>query len=295
VIRGILAALLLLFAPATAHAFQLCAISASGVAFGEVAGASTRSVGSITIACIGTGRANYTLTLSAGSSGSFASREMRNGAHVLSYNLFRDPALAQAFGDGTGGSTGVSGQIGGVGGIGGPETALVPVYGKVLDQPIPAAGAYADTIVATLSCSDLSCNTATTSFEVTASVAAGCTISATNLVFGDYTQAQLDGQSHISLNCTTGSAWNVGLSQGAFPGATVTTRRMTGPGTFSLMYALFRDAARTLNWGNTIGSNTVSGIGTGSAQALPVFGRVPPSQAAGPGGYVDTIIATITF
>jgi spore coat protein U-like protein len=61
------------------------------------------------------------------------------------------------------------------------------------------------------------------------------------------------------------------------------------------MYALFRDAARTLNWGNTIGSNTVSGIGTGSAQSLPVFGRVPPSQTAAPGGYVDTIIATITF
>ena len=64
---------------------------------------------------------------------------------------------------------------------------------------------------------------------------------------------------------------------------------------FSLMYSLFKDAARALNWGNTVGADTMSGTGTGSLQTIPVYGRLPASQPAVPGGYVDTIIATVTF
>ncbi len=289
-IRGsILAAVLLLLTPAVAHAFRTCSLGASNVAFGEFSGSSTTSVGSITVVCIGSGNSTYLLTLSTGSSGSYLSRHMMNSANILSYNLYKDPAFTQVWGDGTAGTTDVAGLASG------PEAAIVPVYGKVPNQTVPAAGLYSDTIVATLRCLDLSCNTTTSSFLVTASVASSCTLSATNLVFGDYTQAQLDGQSQISLACTSGAAWNVGLSQGLFPGATVTTRRMGGPGTSSLLYALFRDAARTLNWGDTIGSDTVSGAGTGGPQTLTVFGRVPPLQPAGPGGYIDTIVATITF
>jgi spore coat protein U-like protein len=212
-----------------------------------------------------------------------------NGPNILSYNLYKDPAFTQVFGDGTGGSTSISGLASG------PDTALVAVYGRLPAQTIPAAGAYSDTITATLRCFDLSCSTATTSFLVTANVQASCTISATNLVFGDYTQAPLDGQSQISLTCTNGAPWSVGLDQGTFPGATVTTRRMTGPGNFSLLYSLYRDAARALNWGNTVGTDTVSGVGTGSVQTLNVFGRVPAAQPAGPGGYRDTIVGMITF
>jgi spore coat protein U-like protein len=289
-IRGsVLAAVLLVLTSAAAHATRICSLGASGIAFGVFSGSQLRTVGSITIVCLGSGNANYTLTLSTGSSGTYVSREMRNGANILSYNLYKDPAFTQVFGDGTGPSTSVTGVRNG------PETALVSVYGRVPAQTIPGVGVYSDTITATLRCFDLSCNTTTTSFLVTASVQANCTISATNLIFGDYTQAQLDGQSQISLTCTNGSPWNVGLNQGTSPGATVTTRRMTGPGSFSLLYFLYRDAARTLNWGNTVGTDTESGTGTGSAQTITVYGRVPASQPAGPGGYRDTIIGMITF
>ncbi len=137
--------------------------------------------------------------------------------------------------------------------------------------------------------------TATTTFTVTADVAVACTISATNLVFGDYTSAELDGQSQITLTCTNTAEWNVGLNAGTFPGATVTTREMTGPGAFSLAYGLFTDPAHTNNWGDTVGTDTVSGVGTGGVEVLNVYGRIPAAQNVGPGGYLDTITATITF
>jgi spore coat protein U-like protein len=288
--RSILAAVLLVLTSATAHAVLTCTLDASGVAFGVFSGSQLTTVGSITIGCTGGGQINNaTLTLTTGSSGTYSARTMTNGPRTLVYNLYKDPAFTQIFGDGSGGSTGVSNLAAG------PQFSLVSIYGKLPAQSIPATGVYSDIIVATLQCPGQTCNIATTSFLVTTNVQASCTISATNLVFGDYNQAQLDGQSQISLTCTNGSPWSVGLNEGTFPGATVSARRMTGPGSFSLLYFLYRDAARAFNWGNTVGADTVSGTGTGSAQTITVYGRVPAAQPVGPGGYRDTIIGMITF
>jgi spore coat protein U-like protein len=287
--RSILAAVVLVLTASAAHAVLTCTLSASGVAFGPFIGSQLLVVGTITIACTGTGNVNNaTVSLSRGNSGTYLARQMNNGANRLLYNLYTDLTFTQIWGDGTEGSSPVTRASG-------PQVSVLQVAAKLPAQTIPPSGGYSDTIIATLECSGNGCNTTTTSFLVTANVQAACTIAATNLVFGSYSQAQLDGQSQISLTCTNGTTWNVGLNEGTFPGATVTTRRMTGPGTSSLSYSLFRDATRTLNWGNTVGSDTVSGTGTGSLQTVPVFGRVPPSQPAGPGGYRDTIIGVITF
>jgi spore coat protein U-like protein len=71
---------------------------------------------------------------------------------------------------------------------------------------------------------------------------------------------------------------------------------MTGPPPHFLNYGLFSDAAGTVNWGNTVGTDTVEGVGTGGPQVITVYGVLPGGQStAAPGGYVDTITATITF
>jgi spore coat protein U-like protein len=139
--------------------------------------------------------------------------------------------------------------------------------------------------------------TSTAQFLVTANVNAACLISATDLNFGDYlTGAQLDGQSEITLVCTDTTAWNVGLNAGTGSGATVNTRHMTGPGGATINYGLFTDAARSDNWGNTVGTDTVSGTGSGTTQFVQVYGRIPSGQTtSAPGGYQDTITATVTF
>jgi spore coat protein U-like protein len=127
--------------------------------------------------------------------------------------------------------------------------------------------------------------TASTTFSVTA----------TNLAFGSYTGALTNATSTISVTCTKSTTYNVGLDAGTSTGATVTTRKMTGPAGATLAYALYQDSAHTINWGNTVSTDTVSGTGNGSAQTLTVYGEVPAGQSVTPGAYTDTITATITY
>lgn len=137
--------------------------------------------------------------------------------------------------------------------------------------------------------------TATTTFAVTADIGVNCIISATDLVFGDYTGVVSNSTSTVSVTCTNTAIYTVGLSAGSGVGATVTTRAMTGPSAAQLHYSMYSDSAMTKNWGNTVGTDTVSGVGTGSAQALTVYGQIPAGQFPNAGGYADMITATVTF
>jgi spore coat protein U-like protein len=137
--------------------------------------------------------------------------------------------------------------------------------------------------------------TVTTTFGVTATVQATCLVSATPLAFGTYTGAVATSTSAVSVTCTNTTSYNVGLSAGLATGATVTTRQMTGPASALLGYALFSDAARTVNWGQTIGTDTVTGTGNGIAQAITVYGQATAGQFVAPGSYTDTITATVTY
>jgi spore coat protein U-like protein len=136
--------------------------------------------------------------------------------------------------------------------------------------------------------------TATSPMQVTATVQATCLISTNNLSFGTYSGAQLDATSNVTVTCTNTTPYNVGLNAGTATGATVTTRQMLN-GTIALNYALFSDAARTTNWGNTVSSDTVTGTGNGAAQSITVYGRIAANQYVKPGGYADTITATVTY
>ena len=138
--------------------------------------------------------------------------------------------------------------------------------------------------------------TQTTTFQVTASVAATCSLnSAGDLDFGSYSRAVSNNTSTISVTCTNTTPYDLGLDAGTSVGATVTTRAMTGPASTLLNYSLFRDAARTLNWGNTVGTDTLHVTGNGAAQSSTVFGTIPSGQAPVPGSYTDTITVTLTF
>jgi spore coat protein U-like protein len=145
--------------------------------------------------------------------------------------------------------------------------------------------------------------TTTTTFAVTATVATNCLVSATPLVFGTYLQGNgdHDQQSTISVRCSNGTPFNVGLNPGATGGATVTTRRMVN-GANQLAYQLFSDTTRTTNWGQTIGTDTKTGTGAGfavaNAVALNVYGRVPDTvanQSVPAGNYTDTVTVTVTW
>lgn len=140
-------------------------------------------------------------------------------------------------------------------------------------------------------------STVTTTFTVSTDVVTACNVSATPLSFGSYIATTVSNStSIITVACSNTVPYNVGLDAGTFSGATVTTRAMTGPaGATGLHYNLFQDSARSVNWGNTVGTDTVAGTGNGSGQTLTVYGQVPAGQGNRPGAYSDTITVTVTY
>lgn len=138
-------------------------------------------------------------------------------------------------------------------------------------------------------------STSNTTFSVTANVVSSCQISATALTFGTYTGSQTDATSTITATCTDTTAYTIGVSAGLGTGATVTSRRMSGPSADVLSYAIYREASRTNIWGTTIGTDTVASTGNGTAQAITVYGRLAAGQLPVPGAYSDTLTATITY
>jgi len=137
-------------------------------------------------------------------------------------------------------------------------------------------------------------NPATTTFGVSATVLKDCIVSATALAFGNYTGAVNTNTSTVTVTCTKSTTYTVGLDAGLASGATVTTRQMQN-GTNLLNYGLYSNGTWTTNWGNTSGTNWVSGTGSGAAQALTVYGQIPAGQYVTPGTYADTIAVTVTY
>jgi spore coat protein U-like protein len=179
-----------------------------------------------------------------------------------------------------------------VAGTGTSSAQTINIYPQAAAGQNVAPGTYTDTVTASVT--DL-LGTVTTTFSVTATVLANCMISANGLNFGTYTGLLINASSLLTVTCTNTTVFNIGLNAGTAPGATVTTRKMTGPASATLVYSLFRDSVRTQNWGNTVGTDTLLSTGIGTAQQFNVYGRIPAGQYVAPGAYADTIIATVTY
>ncbi|HEY0801580.1 MAG TPA: spore coat protein U domain-containing protein [Steroidobacteraceae bacterium] len=156
--RDLLAALCLaaVWAPFSQAATTVnCTVSATGIAFGiynPLSAAANPSTGTLRITCngSGTGSANVTVnvSLSAGLSGSYATRKMFSGVNILNYNIYWSTAYNQIMGDGSGGSF--------AGGAtfpvpaGGSNQATGTMYGLIPALQNAAPGSYSDVITVTV-------------------------------------------------------------------------------------------------------------------------------------------------
>jgi len=139
----------------------------------------------------------------------------------------------------------------------------------------------------------------TANFDVTMKIIADCIISASNLDFGQtqgVLSAAVNVNTTLSVTCTNTTPYNIGLSAGTGTGSTVSARLMSGTGanTSTVAFNLFQTAGAT-NWGNTQGTDTKSGTGTGALQTLTVYGQVPAQNTPQPDSYKSTITATVYF
>lgn len=142
-----------------------------------------------------------------------------------------------------------------------------------------------------------SAQTATDTFDVRITIAEECRIISTQtLDFGStgVLTSNVDGTAVLQVACTPTTPYNIGLDEGLGAGATTAARLMTSGGA-TVGYGLFRDASRTASWGDTIGTDTQAGTGTGAAQSYTVYGRVAPQTTPASGTYTDTVTVTVTY
>jgi spore coat protein U-like protein len=138
--------------------------------------------------------------------------------------------------------------------------------------------------------------TKTTTFQVSLVISNDCAISATALSFGTsgVLSANINQSTTLSVTCSNTTPYNVGLDAGSVSGSTVTARLLSN-GAATVDFQLYSDSAHTTVWGNTLGTNTVSGTGTGSAQSLTVYGVVPAQSTPAANTYTSTVTASVIF
>jgi spore coat protein U-like protein len=143
--------------------------------------------------------------------------------------------------------------------------------------------------------------TATATFTVSLTLQANCTISANPLNFGTngVLTTALNQQTTVAVDCTNTTPYNVGIDGGTVSGSTVTNRLLAGTASgntsTTVGFQLYQDSGHTTVWGNTQGTNTVGGTGSGSVQTLAVYGQIPIQATPRPDTYQTTVTATVYF
>lgn len=137
-----------------------------------------------------------------------------------------------------------------------------------------------------------------TTFNVKITITSTCdikTVAATDVNFGSVasTATNVDQQGTLTVNCTSGTPYNIGLGFGQ-NGTDAASRKMKS-GANLVPYQLYKAAARGASdvWDNT-GTGRLAGTGTGAAQTVNVFGRVPSANFPA-GAYNDVVTATVTY
>lgn len=140
-------------------------------------------------------------------------------------------------------------------------------------------------------------------FQVRLVITESCTISATAPTDIDFlsrvrSTSAVDAQGTLTVNCSEGTPYQIGLSGGANTAGDTTApaageRRMANGATL-VPYDLFRDSGRSQFWGNTPGTDTQPGTGTAANQAYTVYARLPSTDFAA-GTYADTVTARVVY
>ena len=148
-------------------------------------------------------------------------------------------------------------------------------------------------------------NPATATFNVKLKVNAACTVSTSgDLVFGpadaNSTTDLTANASNINVKCSKKTPYTIGLkpSNASLVGTGVMAGQTTG-NTDTVAYALFSNAADTTVWGDTAGTNRVTGtidnVGNVS-KAYTVYGKVLGTALnVTPDNYQDTVTVSVYY
>ena len=286
--------------PAHALGVLNCTLGMTNVAFGSVdvlPGAAFSSSATLSINCSGLSILPTTVFVCvtfptprtiAGPSGS-----------TLSYDLLGPPPAMTSWSNTTAIAVPVTGTI-----LGFTANTTVNVPATLLaNQQSAPPGAYLQTVNATVAYGTASCTTgllggetASFSFQVSATVLKSCNVTATNLNFGTFgdLNAAVAGQSEIEVQCSNGMGYSIALN-GGLTGATDPTQRKMAFGAGAITYGLYQDAGHASPWGSSVGLNVVGGTGASVIQTIPVYGLVHAQATPPIGTYTDTIVVSVAY
>jgi spore coat protein U-like protein len=149
---------------------------------------------------------------------------------------------------------------------------------------------------------------ASSSFAANLTVNQSCSVSGTNLAFGNlgiitptsgFTSAP--AQSNLTLDCTAAMPVTISLTDGGHSIGTGGTGIMNGPGGAQIFFRIFQDSAHTTPWGSSASSAALTVTSTAGTIQVPVYGVVNGSDQlvsgvpAAPGAYTDTVTATLNY
>jgi len=318
-VRRFIAAALILFLWSSPSLAQTCSFSMTDIDFGNVSlsgGQFQSTTGTLTATCSGTPGQSVRVcaNFNAGSGGVHASgdpRYMIQGANRLGYNIFKSNGVGQVWGSYTWSASPRPPALSLTLGANGTGTLSETVYARIYNgQAATGTGTFLSTFSgnqtqidygygASFNCgATLSPRVQSAPFVVRTTNNSSCTVATTMLNFGSKQNlsAVTDATNTISVTCTAGTVYSVGLSGGTSGAVDPTQRRMTNSATTGFVsYGIYRDAARTQPWGSTIGSNTASATGSGLAQSFVGYGRVPVQATPPALTYTDTIVVTVTY
>jgi spore coat protein U-like protein len=127
-----------------------------------------------------------------------------------------------------------------------------------------------------------------------------CRVSVVPLNFGVYLPGDaspLDVTGDIDVSCRGQVGFFLATIGPGSGGSFANRQMLSGP--YAMRYNLYRDAGRSLIWGDGTGGSVLNGgIKWRNGREdflLPVYGRVLPRQSVGAGTYQDNVLVTIIF
>lgn len=307
----LLCSTLALLRPACA---QTCTMAGPTLTFGTLnpySGATTTTSGNGTFTCSNSGTTSITvyacLSIGTGTGGTTTTnRTLASGSSTIPITIKTGGSAGQV---GNGTSYPMAGPISVTLTAGQSTTTAFSIISTVPPpSPAPPPGSYTSSFTgadaqfiyvartSTTTCASLNSGahqTTQANFSISASVPTQCSVSATGMAFptASVLGNPVNATATVSTTCNAAVPVTIALDNGA-TGTGPTTRQMKS-GVNAITYGIYRDAAASLPWGNTSGTNTAAlSSGTGT---LTAYGQVPAQASPPPGSYADVVNVIITY
>jgi spore coat protein U-like protein len=300
-----------------------CVVSMSNIAFGSVnlsSGAAVNTTGTVSLVCdLAAKNTSYVFctNIVAGTNASGSQRNMASGANLLHFDLYKDAAHTQEWGNWPSSFLGGGSQNSFTSNSSGDDDAGITVYAVLAaNQQSAVPGSYSESMPSGTS-NDVqyrstsgSCPTGSStfhfSFTVTATVTSACTVSVGTLNFGSTPAniaAAIDSTATITAKCTNSTPYSIGLGSGLNASGSQRRMQLGATGNY-VTYNLYTDSGYSQAWSTTTSTTSCTGgsgscdlgTGTGANQNYTVYGQVPAQQApVAAGTYSDTVVVTVTY